>query len=294
MFSINKELFLLKQFIRPQYTVQTQFITEKMCYVKAEIKCYTQEDLQLAESRLQYKLPEPIREVYLHVSNMLVSCFTLRPLELLRWDHGYLGFFVSPNTDTIWGICKNDNPNALYEWVENIENDGENEVCKIGEELEELKRNGDDRNISDLIRRNEQCWEKNGGYPLEIRKLDAVPRWNHCLDAWCLFLTIDLICENAEIFKEDFTDTFFCCMDKVQPSLKDNIKFLFQPLSEHTELIDFCDTNYDGILMAYISKDRERLLVKSQDGLIIMISLYSLINADIEKIQNVLGISFKA
>lgn len=190
------------------------------------------------------------------------------------------------------GICKNDNPNTLYKWIENIENNAENEICEIGEKLEELKRNGGYKNIADLIQKNEQCWEKNGGYPSGIQKLEAVPRWNHCLDAWCLFLTIDLIREKAERWKEDFPNTYFCYMGKIQPSLKDNIELIFEPLSEHTELIDFHGLDNNGILMAYVSKDRKKLLIKSQDGFIFMISLYSLSKSDIEEIQNKLGISF--
>ena len=68
-----------------------------------------------------------------------------------------------------------------------------------------------------------------------------------------------------------------------------------RPLSEHTELIDFCDEAYGGILMAYRSKDRKQLLI--WDGgweITALISLSSLGPAELETIQAASGLSFQA
>lgn len=291
MYSIKKELAFLRPFIRPDSE-------KKGSWSYIGNRCYTEEEVLQAEKRLGTPLPAPIREVYLQASDLLMRYFYLRPLELLRWDHGYLGFFISPETDTIWGIYKDDDPNALYEWKEN---DAEDDGYVFEDELENWKKDGDLQELENLLQRHAQYWEKNGGMPLNIQKLDDAQRWNHCLDAYCLFLVLHTICERAEmdaLTDDPFPRTYFSTSElyytQIPPEQKDRICLLFDPLSEYTDLLDFHEEAYGGILMAYISKDREKLLI--WDGgweIMALISLSSLSQAELETIHTALGISFR-
>ena len=292
MYSIKKELSLLRPFIRPDYE-------KKGSWSYIGNRCYTETEVLQAEKRLGSPLPAPIREVYLQVSDLLMRSFYLRPLELLRWDHEYLGFFISPEADTIWGICRRDDPNTLYEWVEN---DAEDEGYVFADELEDWKKGGSPQELENLLQRHTQYWKINGRPPLNIRKLDTAPRWNHCLDAYCLFLTLHTICECAEMdasTDDPFPRTYFSTSElyyctQIPPEQKDRISLLFDPLSEHTDLLDFCDEAYGGILMAYISKDRKKLLI--WDGgweIMALISLSGLSQAELETIQVALELSFQ-
>ena len=294
MYSISEELSLLRPFIRPDSE-------KKGSWSHIGQRCYTEEEVRQAEQRLGIPLPAPIREVYLQASDLLMRSFSLRPLELLRWDHECLGFFISPEADTIRGICRNDDPNALYEWVEN---DAEDEGYVFADELEEWKKGGSPQELEDLLQRHAQYWRINGRPPLSLRRLDDAQRWNRCLDACCLFLALHAICACAEmdaLTDDPFPGTYFSTSElyrnctQIPPEQKDRIGLLFQPLSEHTELIDFCDEAYGGILMAYRSKDRKQLLI--WDGgweITALISLSSLGPAELETIQAALGLSFQA
>ena len=83
MDSIEKELKILRQFIHPKH----------MDGLK-KWKCYSEDEISAAEKRLHGKLPFPIRDIYLHMADLLITSGYLRPLELLHWEGKYLGFFL--------------------------------------------------------------------------------------------------------------------------------------------------------------------------------------------------------
>ena len=61
---------------------------------------------QRMEKRLHTKLLSPIRDIYRHMADLLVTSGYLRPLELLHWEGRYLGFFLAPGEGDIIGIRK--------------------------------------------------------------------------------------------------------------------------------------------------------------------------------------------
>ena len=111
MFSIQSELNILRRFVDMEYN--------------GSRRCYSEKDISAAEKRLHYKLPPPIQELYLGAADILLDMDYLRPLELLHWQQDYLGFFSPPEADLVWGIGREDDPNALYAWEESIPEEDE-------------------------------------------------------------------------------------------------------------------------------------------------------------------------
>ncbi len=108
MYAIEKELKILRQFISP-----------KLMDDLKKWKCYSEEEILAAEKRLHVKLPVPIRDIYRHMADLLVTSGYLRPLELLHREGNYLGFFLSPGEDSVVGIQKGKTSGELYMWEEN-------------------------------------------------------------------------------------------------------------------------------------------------------------------------------
>ena len=78
MYSLETELKLLRPFVQKSPTYKRR---------------YSEEDILAAEQRLNYKLPAPLKFMYLYMSDLLFVGYYLRPLELLHWDHDHLGIF---------------------------------------------------------------------------------------------------------------------------------------------------------------------------------------------------------
>ena len=93
MYSIEKELKILRQFVKPEHMDTSE-----------GWHCYSEDEVSAAEERLHTKLPPPIREIYLYMADLLIGSNDLRPLELLHWDKDYLAFFENPDADVIAGI----------------------------------------------------------------------------------------------------------------------------------------------------------------------------------------------
>ena len=87
MFSIKSELNILRRFVDMEYN--------------GSRRCYSEKDISAAEKRLHYKLPLPIRELYLYMSDLLLDMYYLRPLELLHWQQDYLCLFYSPDRKSV-------------------------------------------------------------------------------------------------------------------------------------------------------------------------------------------------
>ena len=92
MYAIEKELKILRQFISPKHMEGLK-----------RWKCYSEDEILAAEKRLHVKLPFPIRDIYRHMADLLVTSGYLRPLELLHWEGRYLGFFLAPGEGDIIG-----------------------------------------------------------------------------------------------------------------------------------------------------------------------------------------------
>ena len=108
MYAIEKELKMLRQFISPKHMEGLK-----------KWKCYSENEISAAEKRLHVKLPFPIRDIYRHMADLLVTSGYLRPLELLHWEGKYLGFFLAPGEGDIIGIKKGSSSGDLYAWEEN-------------------------------------------------------------------------------------------------------------------------------------------------------------------------------
>ena len=107
MYSIEKELKILRQFVKPEHMDTSE-----------GWHCYSEDEVSAAEERLHTKLPPPIREIYLYMADLLIGSNDLRPLELLHWDKDYLAFFENPDADVIAGIKRDDPSNDIYAWEE--------------------------------------------------------------------------------------------------------------------------------------------------------------------------------
>lgn len=103
MYSIEKELKILRQFINP-----------KLMDDLKKWNCYSEDEISAAENRLHGKLAFPIRDIYLHMADLLVASGYLRPLELLHWEGKYLGFFLAPGEGDMIGIKKGKTSGDLY------------------------------------------------------------------------------------------------------------------------------------------------------------------------------------
>ena len=93
MYAIEKELKTLRQFISPRHMEGLK-----------KWKCYSENEISAAEKRLHMKLPFPIRDIYRHMADLLITSGYLRPLELLHWEGNYLGFFLAPGEGDVIGI----------------------------------------------------------------------------------------------------------------------------------------------------------------------------------------------
>ena len=130
MYAIEKELKILRQFISPKY----------MDGLK-KWKCYSEDEILATEKRLHVKLPVPIRDIYRHMADLLVTSGYLRPLELLHCEGNYLGFFLSPGEGDIIGIQKRKTSGDLYTWEEN---DPKEMAWEYEDELETACEAGDE------------------------------------------------------------------------------------------------------------------------------------------------------
>ena len=62
MYSIEKELKILRQFVKPEHMDTSE-----------GWHCYSEDEVSAAEERLHTKLPPPIREIYLYMADLLIG-----------------------------------------------------------------------------------------------------------------------------------------------------------------------------------------------------------------------------
>ena len=289
MYAIEKELKTLRQFISPKHREDLK-----------KWKCYSEDEISAAEKRLHGKLPVPIRDIYLHMADLLVTSGYLRPLELLHWEGNYLGFFPAPGEGDIVGIKKGTASGDLYAWEEE---DPEDMVWEYEDELAAAYEEGDEDGKREAAAAYQKYWKKRNipliHVPRNVHKPEHEPGFNHVLDAYGLFLVIHAIQEWEEMSWREHTDEPVCLFSDFFPAefsteyfqnIADRIKDDFKPLSDHPELIGLGDF---PLKMAYVHKDQEALLVLGQEPVCFMLLTKTAGGRDLlEKVQGQTGLAF--
>lgn len=124
--------------IRPLYSIREELeLIREFCWQpKLEAgKIYTEEEIDAVEQRLNYKLPQPLRELYLVLGDYVCEkkdTYFCRPEEL-HWSGQYLLVEAMERTDRGVGIYRKDPYASVYEWRRS-------EVNIYGEEQEKKPR----------------------------------------------------------------------------------------------------------------------------------------------------------
>ena len=107
--------------IRPLYSIREELeLIREFCWQpKLEAgKIYTEEEIDAVEQRLNYKLPQPLRELYLVLGDYACEkkdTYFCRPEEL-HWSGGYLLVEAMERTNRGVGIYRKDPYASVYEW----------------------------------------------------------------------------------------------------------------------------------------------------------------------------------
>ena len=107
--------------IRPLYSIREELeLIKEFCWQPklAAGKIYTEEEIDAVEQRLDYKLPQPLRELYLVLGDYACEkkdTYFCRPEEL-HWSGGYLLVEAMERTNRGLGIYRKDPYASVYEW----------------------------------------------------------------------------------------------------------------------------------------------------------------------------------
>ena len=107
--------------IRPLYSIREELeLIKEFCWQPklAAGKIYTEEEIDAVEQRLNYKLPQPLRELYLVLGDYACEkkdTYFCRPEEL-HWSGGYLLVEAMERTNRGLGIYRKDPYASVYEW----------------------------------------------------------------------------------------------------------------------------------------------------------------------------------
>ena len=110
--------------IRPLYSIREELeLIREFCWQpKLEAgKIYTEEEINAVEQRLNYKLPQPLRELYLVLGDYACEkkdTYFCRPEEL-HWSGGYLLVDAMERTNRGVGIYRKDPYASVYSWERN-------------------------------------------------------------------------------------------------------------------------------------------------------------------------------
>ena len=110
-------------------------------------------------------------------------------------------------------------------------------------DLETSEENGDSIGLEKALKEHYKYWEKEHRKG-NLRKMDG-PRYQSCLDGFCIFETLFIISYNAETMDTDNFYSFFSDCAENDKKLRE----FFVPLSKTTELLK--DEN--GDLIGYLS-----------------------------------------
>lgn len=107
--------------IRPLYSIREELeLIKEFCWQPklAAGKIYTEEEIDAVEQRLNYKLPQPLRELYLVLGDYACEkkdTYFCRPEEL-HWSGQYLLVEAMERTNRGVGIYRKDHYASVYEW----------------------------------------------------------------------------------------------------------------------------------------------------------------------------------
>ncbi|MEH2937403.1 SMI1/KNR4 family protein [Lawsonibacter sp. JLR.KK007] len=107
--------------VRPLYSIREELeLIREFCWQpKLEAgKIYTEEEIDAVEKRLNFKLPQPLRELYLVLGDYLCDkkdTWFCRPEEL-HWNGKYLLVTAMERTNSGWGIYQKDPYLSVYHW----------------------------------------------------------------------------------------------------------------------------------------------------------------------------------
>ena len=107
--------------IRPLYSIREELeLIKEFCWQPklSTGKIYTEEEIDTVEQRLNYKLPQPLRELYLVLGDYACEkkdTYFCRPEEL-HWSGGYLLVEAMERTNRGVGIYRKDPYASVYEW----------------------------------------------------------------------------------------------------------------------------------------------------------------------------------
>ena len=255
MCSLERELKLLRPFVQEQ---------------PPSVRCYSEEEILAAEQRLNYKLPSPVRFMYLYMADMLISSNYLRPLELIHWDHDHLGFFVSGDWDDIIGICRNADANTLYFWEEK---DPEGDSYEMEDEFKECCESGDECGKQRVVQKYLDYWDSIENDASSSQREFKSEKYDDLLDEYVLFISLNTLYEDYDSLVQTanygrdpenrslflICDYIIDCDSTIIQNLVIKIQELFRPLSEYAELI-MGET--PPLYTAYIHQKEQILLIK--------------------------------
>ena len=142
--------------VRPLYSIREELeLIREFCWQpKLEAgKIYTEEEINAVEQRLNYKLPQPLRELYLVLGDYACEkkdTYFCRPEEL-HWSGGYLLVEAMERTNRGLGIYRKDPYASVYEWRRS-------EVNIYGEEQEKKPKSEVIRNSARNQYFSKQCF----------------------------------------------------------------------------------------------------------------------------------------
>lgn len=294
--SINSELEVIRPFVDRVFSG---------CY-----PLYSEEEIREAEKRLGTALPDPVRELYRRIADLLMEDLSLTPLELLHWEGDFLGFYESPDDGVALGIRRGENPNQLYRWELA---DPEEESYDYWDEFSDLCEEGDRKGRKKLAKRCHTYWKKiNARYPelpsSPAQKLEHKARYSCTLDAYGLFLALHTLYGACEDFQREHPDepllwsgeTDFHSQaaednrprripDECFHQLHDRITQVFSPLSPRLLALET-----PGLQMAYLHRDQRALLLAwDEDSFLNLLTLDPPAPGLLEEIQTVTGVTFR-
>ena len=287
MYSIEKELKILRQFVKPEHMDNSE-----------GWRCYSEDELSAAEERLHIKLPPPIREVYLYMADLMLP-FYLRPLELVHWEKDYLGFFLDADNGIVIGIKRDDLSDGIYKWEET---DPEGIAWEYEEDFETAYSEHDKASLREIAKKYQEYWDKlnaNQEYgPKQITKMENEPRFNHTIDGFSLFLVIHALCEVAEMERTSTpneptiysSEVFLGHTSQYFQDLDRRVRADFVPLSDHPELL----AQDMPMQMVYVHKNPDALLIQRDDWINCELLTKSVPEQSfIEKVQEQTGLKFR-
>ena len=283
MCSLEKELKLLRPFVQEQ---------------PPSVRCYSEEEIVAVEQRLNYKLPSPLRFMYLYMADLLFSGHYLRPLELLHWDHDHLGIFPPTEWDKMIGICRNSDSNSLYFWEEE---DPEGDSCLLEDEFQECCDRGDECGKQRVVQKYLDYWENIENDPSFSQRELSSEKYDFLLNEYILLLCLHALYEDYEALAQaarrgenpENLDLFLgspCIINFDIDDLVINIEKQFRPLTDHTELIM---SEVPPLCIGYIHSKEQILLVTLPGNLDITLLTPKKLAPDVlAEIEQSIGLTF--